>query len=529
MTIDQNALDALRPEPKRDQWGRYKIIPAAGGKAVGHSRVTTFAKAIAETHNLTEWAKRNVALGMAKRPDLVAMAHGLTHADKAAMKEVVDAADEASGANEARRMGTALHSMAERVDLGLATLDDIPEAQRADVAAYVAEMKRCGIEVVPEYVERVCVIPQFTLAGTFDRLVMIDGELHVADLKTGKEISYGAGEIAMQLALYAHAETLYDTAAEVHSPMPAVNQSRAVIIHLPLGQARCELTYVDIEAGWESCRLAAEVRAWRKRRDLLIPLSSKITGTAPTATIGVVDSPTDSGGDAGSITAGRAGSSPERHAWVRGRVVECVNHSAGAKSDIGALWPEGVPTFRQIKDGALNAHPDDELEQIIAVLNEVEKRHEIPFGANDPDTVAEVRTVPRGRPDEGADIAPELVKELKVLIGGLDAAAKTALDQWAEQASAAERTFSLKSKASERRYAIVSAAITLARWDPTDIACREVLSLVMGEEVQPTVTVGQALGSLTTDEATRLTNTVVALLENSTITFDSSGTPSLVA
>lgn len=528
MTIDQSALDVLRPEPKRDQWGRYKIIPAAGGKAVGHSRVTTFAKAIAETHNLTEWAKRNVALGMAKRPDLVAMAHGLSHADKAAMKEVVDAADEASGANEARRMGTALHSMVERINLGLVTLDDIPEAQRADVAAYVAEMARCGVTVVPEYVERVCVIPQFTLAGTFDAAAEVGGERYIADLKTGKEISYGAGEIAMQLALYAHAETLYDTGSEVHSPMPAVNQQRALIIHLPLGQARCELTWVDIEAGWEACRLAAEVRAWRKRRDLLIPLSSKITGTVPAATIGEAIPHTDSSGDAGSITAGRAGSSPERHAWVRGRVVECINHSAGAKSDISVMWPEGVPTFRTVKE-IPRVHTDDELGQIIAVLDEVEKRHAIPFGPNDPDIVAAPRTMPRPRPDEGADIAPELVKELKVLIGTLDAAAKTALDQWAEQASAAKRSFSLKAKASERRHAVVSAAIHLARWDPTDIACREVLSLVMGEEVQPTVTVGQALGSLTTDEATRLTDTVVKLLADSTITFDSSGTPSLVA
>lgn len=527
MTIDPKATEALRPEPKRDQWGRYKIVPAAGGKPVGHSRVTTFAKAVADTHNLTEWAKRNVALGMAKRPDLVAMAHGLSHADKAAMKEVVDAADEASGANEARRLGTAVHSMCERVDLGVIMIDDVLADYRPDVAAYLAEMTRCGVTVVPEYVERVCVIPQFTLAGTFDRLVRIGDELYVADIKTGKEISYGAGEIAMQLALYANADTLYDTVAEVHSPMPEVNKARGIIIHLPVGKARCELTYVDIEAGWQSCHLAEEVRAWRKRKGLLTPLSSTITGTVPVVTD--EHPPARADDTAGSGRGDRAGSSPERHAWVRGRVVECINHSAGSMSDIGVMWPEGVPTFRHLTDNG-GEHTDVQLEAIIGTLDEVEKRHGMQFGPNDPDSaVPAPRAIPRGRPDEGKTVAPEFVKELRMLISGLDAAAKTAIDTWAQQAEEAGRSFSLKSKDSERRYAIVSAAIHMARWDPTDQACREVLTIVMGEEVQPAVTVGCALGSLSIEEATRLTDTVVALMGTSTITFDSSGSPSLVA
>jgi hypothetical protein len=53
--------------------------------------------------------------------------------------------------------------------------------------------------------------------------------------------------------------------------MPPVSLERALVIHLPAGQARCELHWLDIAAGWEAARLAATVRAWRARRDLTQP------------------------------------------------------------------------------------------------------------------------------------------------------------------------------------------------------------------------------------------------------------------
>ncbi len=66
MTISATVDQLTRPEPKRDRWGRYLIVPTAGGKARSHTRVTTFAKSIADTYNLTEWAKRN-PFGRAQR------------------------------------------------------------------------------------------------------------------------------------------------------------------------------------------------------------------------------------------------------------------------------------------------------------------------------------------------------------------------------------------------------------------------------------------------------------------------------
>jgi len=63
-------------------------------------------------------------------------------------------------------------------------------------------------------------------------------------------------------------------AAETGEPGTALLGARLLAqaaASLPAGQARCELHWLDITAGWEAARLAATVRAWRNRRDLTAP------------------------------------------------------------------------------------------------------------------------------------------------------------------------------------------------------------------------------------------------------------------
>src|SRR5690606_4914595 len=78
-------------------------------------------------------------------------------------------------------------------------------------------------------------------------------------------------KIAMQLAVYARS-VLYGPATRERTPLE-VDQDRAIVIHLPAGQGRCELHWVDIAAGWEAVQVAAQVRQWRRRRDLFTPLA----------------------------------------------------------------------------------------------------------------------------------------------------------------------------------------------------------------------------------------------------------------
>jgi hypothetical protein len=142
----------------------------------------------------------------------------------------------------------------------------VPEAYRADLDAYAAATAK--LEIVG--IERFSVLDELKIGGTHDRTVRYQGRDYIADIKTGS-VEYGALKIAMQLAVYSRS-VLYDPATRERTPLE-VDQDRAIVIHLPAGQGRCDLHWVDIAAGWEAVQVATQVRQWRKRRGLLTPLT----------------------------------------------------------------------------------------------------------------------------------------------------------------------------------------------------------------------------------------------------------------
>jgi hypothetical protein len=266
-------------EPKRDRYGRYLISPADGGKAVAHTRATTFVKAVAEESALTKWAARMTALGLAARPDLLAgvaaIADPSTPDAKKSLNAICEDAKTAGGGDASRNLGTAIHAEVEQINRGKDPATS-PELFRTDIDAYVTALRSAGVGVYPEMVERVVVNSAWTVAGTFDLLASVPGfELPmVADLKTGASVDFGQGEWAIQLALYATATSLYDYSSDTHQPFPAVDQERGLIIHLPAGTGRCDLYIIDLAAGRRMIDTCATVRAWRNQsRRLLTPLT----------------------------------------------------------------------------------------------------------------------------------------------------------------------------------------------------------------------------------------------------------------
>ena len=192
---------------------------------------------------------------MAQRPDLSAAVAAATDDDKAVLDALCEQALEAGGSSTSATLGTALHKFAERVDGG-EDVSIVPAAWRDDIAAYTEALASAGINVV--LIEQVCVCPELEVAGTFDRIVELDGRSYILDLKTGQSLDFSWGGIAIQLSIYSRAETIYDPEAKTHSPMPAVDRERAIVAHVPAGQAKCDLYLVDIEAGWEGALLARE-------------------------------------------------------------------------------------------------------------------------------------------------------------------------------------------------------------------------------------------------------------------------------
>lgn len=259
---------------KRDRFGRYLLPDPVTGKERAWTRATTVARTLADEYHLTLWKMRQVAKGLALRPDLVAGAAAADpEADKGTLNEIAEKAMERAGSSAGATMGTALHSFAERLDRGEA-LDAIgaPPPLDADLREYAATLKRHRLTVRREYVERIAVLPELGIAGTFDRIVgQPAGQskakpLAVLDLKTAKSVDYSMLEIAIQLALYAHAPLMWDPAAGRFEPMPAgVDRERALVLHLPVGKAHGQVYGVNIIEGWEYAQLALKVREARSR------------------------------------------------------------------------------------------------------------------------------------------------------------------------------------------------------------------------------------------------------------------------
>jgi hypothetical protein len=261
-------------DPRHDRWGRYILPDPTTGQEHPWTRATTLASSIADTWGLTAWKMRMVAKGIASRPDLLALAAATSVEDKKKLDGIASDALEAAGGSTGANLGIALHSFTEQFDRGEAP--EIPELWQADLDAYALALEAAGIEVFADWIERVVICEQFAVAGTFDRIVRVDGAFHVADVKTGADLSYGWGEIAVQLALYAHAEWMWE-AGVGYGPMPPLSHDRALVIHLPARKARCDLYWVDIAAGWEAGQMCAGVRAWRTRKDLARPFDNPVS------------------------------------------------------------------------------------------------------------------------------------------------------------------------------------------------------------------------------------------------------------
>lgn len=264
-------IDALQPtEPPRDRYKRYLIAPRDGGKAKAYTRATTVAEVLDDRYNLELWKMRQVAVGLTRRNDLL-LKVAADENDKKTVNAACQEALDAAAAGAAANTGTALHRILERVDCGELTLAEVPELFADVVKRYRSALDAAGVEVVADACERIHVLDGLAepLAGMADRHVIVGGQRYIADIKTGSGIDYGAGGFAVQLAIYAHATSLYDYVTETHAEPPPLDRERGLIIHVPAAGGDVTLHWLDIAAGREALDHALWARSWRKRKGLL--------------------------------------------------------------------------------------------------------------------------------------------------------------------------------------------------------------------------------------------------------------------
>jgi len=258
--------------------GRPLITPVGGGKNIPYTRVSTLAKMVDDTTNLTAWKQRMTALGIAISPHLVARIAGVVNNyddpisdGKRDLNSIVAEAVESAGGSKASSTGTALHEMTQALDLGR-TLKLIPAQWEKHLDAYLTTT--AGFEVLD--IETFVVIDEIQAAGTFDRLVRLpDGRVVVADLKTGAhDANYPMG-VAMQVATYAHGQR-YDPATGARTPLHTdLDLTTGLLIHLPAkGDGECSLYGLDLVRGWDVAQVAVRVHTARKFKapDFIKPL-----------------------------------------------------------------------------------------------------------------------------------------------------------------------------------------------------------------------------------------------------------------
>jgi len=340
--------DFIQEEAPKDRWGRY-LIQQPEGKSRGYTRVTTVAKTLDDTASLADWKVRMAITGLVQRPDLLAQASTAID-DRSRMNKIANDCVEAAGAYSRANLGTALHAITEQIDLGLKPA--ILPGLQADIDAYVAGIKSHGIKMHNEFIEVLLINDDLEYAGTADRIVtLMDGRLVIFDLKTGTDLSYSFGNIAVQLAMYANADWMYNWKTGERTPMPAIDKTVGIICHLPAGDATVAFHEVNLVAGWEAAKQSFTTREWRKRKDLFKPY----TANTPTK---VVETPK-------SLTA--------RKGWMKARIEALT---VEAQKMLILSWPQGVPHF----DQCTNEHFD----ALVRVIELVEAEHSAPFFVVDP-------------------------------------------------------------------------------------------------------------------------------------------------
>lgn len=260
----------------RDRWQRPLITPPEGGKPVAYTRCTTFVDPLDDKTNLTNWKVRMAIKGAASSPSIVKAAKLLDpDTDKSALDDLAKEALTKAGAGDKATDGTTLHRLTELIDTGQPLPAELDDATLADLEAYRAGTAALTMVEAETFV----VVDDLKVAGTFDRLVDLGGTRYIADLKTGKVGDFSIGKIAMQLAVYAHG-LKYNPDTYDRTEHGASTQT-GIVIHLPAGEARCDLYWVNLADGWYAAHLARDVRNWRdhaKMKHLAAPLT-----TAPAA------------------------------------------------------------------------------------------------------------------------------------------------------------------------------------------------------------------------------------------------------
>jgi hypothetical protein len=297
--------------------GRYALPDPLTGNPRTWTRATTMAETCSDLYSLNLWRIRMMIIGIVRNPELL---EGLAELDafdpetgegklspkvhKDMLNRIGFRAQTLAGSKVPASWGTQMHLNIERLSRDEITTADVPEKYQSEVTAWAAAMSEADLSAVPHLIERRVAVPMYGTAGTLDQIDRVNrsrsirlgsrivrlsaGEHVVGDVKSGRDLDYGWGEISIQMAIYAHGAreglvARWDQDAEDGSgawvwedigiPPKSIRKDVGVVMHVPVGGKQCTLHWIDLEEGWRAAQLCDSVRDWRKAKGLHAPFS----------------------------------------------------------------------------------------------------------------------------------------------------------------------------------------------------------------------------------------------------------------
>lgn len=505
--------------------GRYRTTNPATGKTTGWLRMSALARTLSDQTAIIRWEKGNIIRGLRADPEILARIDDDNTAANVAGKR---------GGDYLRAdLGTAMHTGVEVWSVhGPGALADFPAPYVDDLRAIVAALQRHGITPDPDWIEAVMIHPEFEAAGRLDFLAAgpWGPKLRVCDLKTGRT-DFGVTDWAAQLAGYATSPMRWRDGVISTVDPDLIDKTTGIIVHAQLGTGECHIYEIDLVRGRELLQACYEARVSRRgSKDLMTP---HMPPTPHVADDGLpaepefhdVDEPTHIAEPLGQVVDDLEARTDQ---WLAGRIA-ALNGNEQAMRVVLLAW-----------DASLPATPPWTVEQrklIEAALGAGEAAIGAPFPAPRPveakPAPEPVVPEPRLRPtpvhgglvdvavcDAVADAILALGEDRIATFAGWQHAAKTAGRPWVDMI--AGKPWSARSHAA----AVAMGACLTHLWDDDDpdALTRAALRVVLGDDaVQPSFTTGGLLGTLTADEARRLTQIATAFGRDEPAAIESLG------
>jgi hypothetical protein len=379
-SIDVDELDDAHEQRRTFRYSNGAPLvsdPDDPEKTLRYSRPSGYSKVLDDEKALESWRIWKSMTGVARSPALAAEVNACKDEDRTQKEVLRNKALDKGDASEKADMGTALHAMTVRAEDSADVDFDPPEQYVPDLTAYTDALEAYGL--VSEMFEVALVNDEFRAAGTADRIyrttkplispdgIRIEiGELILGDLKTGK-MDFSMPNFCVQTFLYATGK-LYDVITDRRLATPPINQNWSLLIHLPVGKAKCEVLWCPLEIGRIGAQMARSVKEWRKLWK---------NGTYDCPVVGAPVDPLDElSSELGAEVVGEV-TLATMSEYCQSRIVAIGGHDQ-ARKWLLMQWPEGLPSPKK------GITSDDQILQLLNLLDEVERRFSLPFGTSDP-------------------------------------------------------------------------------------------------------------------------------------------------